>query len=72
MLVRLGLPAGDPMTAEPDDADREYLEAVMLGLVADGYLELAGVGTDGEIRYRLTPAGEARVRAMLAENADER
>jgi hypothetical protein len=30
-----------------------------------GYIELVGVGEDGEVRYRLTPKGEARVKTLI-------
>ncbi len=40
------------------------VEAFIWKNIRLGYMELVGVGEDGELMYRITPAGEARVEAM--------
>jgi hypothetical protein len=33
--------------------------------IAKGFMEIAGVGPDGEVQYRLTKAGEEHVERMI-------
>jgi hypothetical protein len=49
-----------------DAEDLRAVEASVAENVRLGYMEVWGVGDDGQVRYRLTPAGEARVEALLA------
>ena len=47
-----------------DDA----IEAGILENIRLGYVEFAGVGEDGKMRYRLTAEGEKRVTQLLEDN----
>lgn len=49
-----------------NDPTPEEIEALILENVRLGYIEFAGVGPSGEIRYRLTESGKARVKRLLS------
>lgn len=47
-------------------SDEELLETLQEN-IRQGYIEEAGVGPDGEMRYRLTAAGMHRAQSILDE-----
>lgn len=49
--------------------DKE-VERLLFENVALGYMEIVGVGEDGELVFRLTPAGEGRAARLIAANFD--
>jgi hypothetical protein len=51
---------GDRMTDDDKAAEALIWENVRLG-----YMEMIGVGEDGQVRYRLTPAGVARAERLM-------
>lgn len=48
-----------------DRDENAVAEAVILENVRLGLMEFASVGEDGAMRYRLTPAGVARIERLL-------
>lgn len=54
-------PFDDPL------GDVESTEAAIQENVRLGYMEEVGLGPDGDMRYRMTDAGTAKVRELLAE-----
>jgi hypothetical protein len=66
---------GPPIVLPGRPATSKYLTAAEIAAalevnIAAGYIAPAGVDADGEPLYRLTPAGVARVKQLLAESDD--
>lgn len=52
------------------DEDLLAVDALIAENIALGFMEVTGVDQDGGVTYRLTAAGERRVRDLLNEEAD--
>lgn len=50
------------------DRNADAAQEAIAENIAQGLMEVAGVGPDGEVQYRLTKAGEERVEALLRTN----